>query len=339
MGPLMVGWEGSANPSYDRHSAPQSFAQGGRSLPDVARDGSVLDWQEWLNGDWQPPAAEMSSSPTTGGVAAWGMTSLSQQQLHTQSTAREYGPAALGLFRRPTGSRSIQRANYDRHSASPTLMRVGFRGHMQQRATTFQSGPNRANMNQGEWGAAMMKQSAGDMPRATWQGNRRLTVSADGRAPALAPLGQRSRRASPSTQQQHRTKRQEELRQRRLQKQEQHQKQKQEQQQKQKQKQQQQQQQQEQQPVTGATLSKAPPQDSSKRCESEVASPSAPAFDDNYSRKMALKAECNLLIKEGDTLLTQYANCCVASLQLSRATQIVVGQICRVTWVFLQVCG
>ena len=311
LGPLgeplrgMVRWEGSATPSYDRQSAPPSFTQGGRSLPDVARGGSALDWQEWLNGDWQPPAAEPSSTPTAGGVAAGGMTSLSQQQLHTQSTAREYGPAALGLFRRPMGSRSAQRSNYDRRSASPTLMRVGFRGHMQQRATTFQSGPNQANMNQGEWGAAMMKQSAGEIPRATWQGNRRRT-SADGRAPTLAPLGQRSRRASPSTQQQHRAKRQEELRQRRLQKQEQQQQRKQQQ-------QQQQPKQQQRVPVTGTKLSTSPPKDSSERREPDAGSPSEPTFDDNFARKMALKAECTLLIKEGDMLLTQYASCCVAS--------------------------
>lgn len=302
--------EAMATPSYER----QTFSSG---LTEVARAGSALEWQEWLNaGDWQRQAGFDRGSLGAGTLRADGggalaaaaaaaaaveATSLSQQQLHTQSTAREFGPRALGLFRQ-SGSRSSQRASNGRRSASPTLMRVGYRGRMQQRATSVLSAPTLAKMNQGEWGAVLMQQSKGQVPQAIWRGNRRL-ASADGRSPALVPLGQRSRRATPVTeQQQQRAKRQEALRQRRLQKQ---------------QKRQLHEHQQHQQspkvpsaqlqvPATGATVSVPPPEDNSTHHGSGPQS--AATFDDGYARQMARRSECALLVKEGDMLIKQYAN-------------------------------
>eukprot|EP01043_Picozoa_sp_COSAG02_P044406 COSAG02_NODE_3963_length_5980_cov_16.337528_10_plen_341_part_00 len=330
--------EAMATPSYER----QSISAG---LPEVARADSALEWQEWLNaGDWQRQAGfDLSSSGSSGtlgvgggaaaataaaAAAGFGAMSLSQQQLHTQSTAREFGPRALGLFSQAPGSRSSQRASNGRRSASPTLMRVGFRGRMQQRATSVHSAPKLAKMNQGEWGAAMMQQSTSGVPQATWRGNRRRQASADGRAPALVPLGQRSRPASPVAQL--RARGQEELQQRRLQRQ---------------QKRQARKRQQPQQsfrpdtqleagsgrdqfsppstrsssraakvprpdlrmPATSATVSTSPPRDNSARHGSRPQS--AADFDDGYARKMALKSECALLVKEGDRLIKQYASC------------------------------
>lgn len=336
-----------ATPSYERLSASAS-------LPDVKRAGSALEWQEWVNADdWQRQTGlDLSSVASetlgvSGGRAALGAMSLSQQQLHKQSTAREFGPSALGLFRQRSGS-SSQRVSNGRlsgRSGSPTLMRVGFRGRMQQRATTVHSAPKLVNMNQGEWGAVMMQRSVPGMPQATWRDNRRR-ASADGRTPGLVPLERRSVGASPVAQQQQRARRQEELRQRRLQKQRQRQQQK-------------------RQPckgqpqsahpdseletgsghdqfsptstrsnfraenapssglrtaaTTGANVSTSPPKANSTRNGS--GSQSAGDFDLGYARKMALKSECAMLVKEGDTLIKQYASCsCHEPLEASQST-------------------
>eukprot|EP01046_Picozoa_sp_COSAG06_P061655 COSAG06_NODE_13610_length_1239_cov_5.185965_1_plen_293_part_10 len=226
------GAAGVAPAEWNAPAGPGAFPQGGPppGMGPVPAEwnGQNLDWYQWLNTQWQKPVqpasptgsdplspAARSRSSGSIGRAQMPSTSLSQQQLHKQSTAAAYGPAAMRLFRQPNQRASRSRAG--RRSLSPTLMRVGTSGHMQQRATTSQP----SEPHQGSLGATMMmRQSAPAGPKASWQGNRRR-ISAGGRAPALTPIQRRSGSGaaslSPTQQREQRAKRQGELRQRRQQ--------------------------------------------------------------------------------------------------------------------------
>jgi len=331
------GAAGVAPAEWNAPAGPGAFPQGGPppGMGPVPAEwnGQNLDWYQWLNTQWQKPVqpasptgsdplspAARSRSSGSIGRAQMPSTSLSQQQLHKQSTAAAYGPAAMRLFRQPNQRASRSRAG--RRSLSPTLMRVGTSGHMQQRATTSQP----SEPHQGSLGATMMmRQSAPAGPKASWQGNRRR-ISAGGRAPALTPIQRRSGSGaaslSPTQQRQQRAKRQGELRQRRQQNQkrsgrtpEAH---------------------------TGPpTAGDAPNRqqqgpgdlthtrsrthgdlraaggtrgstaesqrdevgESSRRRNSE----STPEFDDDYTLKLSRRTECVALINQGDALLKQYA--------------------------------
>ena len=165
----------------------------GRATPGAGEQGD-LDWYQWLETQWggqgaSPLEADWSQhgpgrgSPTgslklDGTQPAQRLVSLSQQQMHTQSTAACYGPAAQKLFHQQVHSRRRISSGQGRRSVSPTQVRIGTNGHMRQRATTSHGGGPRADQtaNQGTLGAGMMTQTKPwGRPLATWVDNRRVS--------------------------------------------------------------------------------------------------------------------------------------------------------------------
>ena len=239
-----AGQRSMPNPSF---AEPMDDVAWGRATPDK----QSLEWYGWLENQWSgqgasPLEAEwsqnglgrarqgsMTGSPKSGesraDKKAPELVSLSQQQMHTQSTAACYGPAAQKLFHQPGRSRQRNRSSH--RSASPTLVRLGVNGHMRQRATTSHAGlgGQAAQVaNQGMLGAGMMTQKQPwGRPHATWVDNRRVTAGPSGGASPLPAHGTRkahrlSQLSQPATREQgqvQRALRQKDLRQKRQQRQ------------------------------------------------------------------------------------------------------------------------